>query len=148
MDFSWRVALPVLAAILATASLILLTPLRHAPLVEPTIDDIEPVEFYEEFVANPEKFVFIDVRPETSYRNVHAKGSINMPLHTLYDERHRLPMRGKEVILICSGGRASGVGYSYLEHYGFFNVRRVAGGIERWNEAGLPVEGENLGRSQ
>jgi len=42
-------------------------------------------------------------------------------------------------VLICSGGRASGVAYGYLEHYGFLNLRRINGGIENWLAEGLPV---------
>ena len=48
-------------------------------------------------------------------------------------------MKDKEIVLICTGGRASGVGYSYLEHYGFSNIARIEGGINAWADARLPV---------
>lgn len=131
----------VFIAILATATLIYFTPLKHIALVEPTIHDIDPKEFQEQFAANPDNFLFIDVRPESAYDKLHAKGSVNMPLHTLYDERHTLPKSGKEIVLICSGGRASGVGYSYLQHFGFRNIARIEGGIEHWALENLPTEG-------
>lgn len=131
--------LPSVAGFLVAAALIYLTPLKWLNIIEPRIDDIEPKAFYELYQKNPEKYLFIDVRPQEAYKKIHAEGSVNMPLHTLYDERKLLPKHGKEIILICSGGRASGVGFSYLEHYGFFNVKRIAGGIERWESDGLPV---------
>lgn len=137
-------ALPIVAAVLITLCAVYLTPLKHVNVVEPTIDDINATEFQEDYLKNPDDYIFIDVRPEAAYASAHAKGSISMPLHTLYDERHNLPKSGKQIVLICSGGRASGVGYSYLEHYGFFNIQRIEGGIEQWMAEGLPVEGTNV----
>ncbi len=120
---------------------VLLTPVRHFPLITPTIDDVDPVEFYEAFSQNPDDFVFIDVRGENSYNRVHATDSISMPLHTLYDEWRNLPRNtDKTIVLICSGALASGVGYHYLEHQGFYNIQRIEGGIENWQLSGLPVE--------
>ncbi|HWO07134.1 MAG TPA: rhodanese-like domain-containing protein [Candidatus Paceibacterota bacterium] len=142
MTISGRMALVyALGAVVVTALAIYLTPLKWITLVEPTIWDIDPHEFQADFAANPDEYIFIDVRPEAPYKAIHAAGSINMPLHTLYDMRHALPKRGKTIVLICSGGRASGVAYHYLQHFGFFNIRRIEGGIENWVLAGLPVEG-------
>ncbi len=129
----------VLTALLVAAS-IYLTPLKWVNVIEPTIKDIEPVVFYNEFQKNPDTFLFIDVRSEEVYNNIHAKGSVNIPLHMLYDERKVLPRNGKTIVLICSRNRAAGVAYSYLQHYGFTNIRRVEGGIEKWIASGLPTE--------
>lgn len=126
--------------LVGVVSVVYLTPLKWLNLVEPKIHDVLPALFYQELEENPEKIIFIDVRPEDVYSREHVKGSINIPLHMLYDERHNLPKHEKKIVLICGGGKASGVGYSYLEHYGFLNLRRVAGGIEAWKEAGLPTE--------
>ena len=79
------------------------------------------------------------MRSEREYNDRHAEGSVSMPLHTLFDQRDVLPMKDKEIVLICTGGRASGVGYSYLEHYGFSNIARIEGGINAWADARLPV---------
>jgi len=126
--------------ILVASTIIYTTPLRYLQVVEPIIDDIEPIEFYEQFRTNPDGYVFIDVRSKDSYDKLHAEGSLNIPLVQLSTEREYLPKRDKDIVLICSGGRASGIAYSYLEHYGFFNLKRIAGGVEAWEEAGLPVE--------
>jgi rhodanese-related sulfurtransferase len=132
--------------LLVTASVIYLSPLKHIAVIEPTIDDITAEEFYSMYEANPDKYIFLDVRNSTAYNRLHAAGSELQPLHTLYTERAFLPKNtDKEIVLICSGGVASGVGFSYLEHYGFFNVKRVAGGIEAWEAAGLPVETNTSG---
>lgn len=127
-----------------TAGVIYLTPLKHVALIEPTIDDISAEEFYELYQQDPDKYIFLDVRGESAFNRLHAAQSKNQPLHTFYVEREFLPKNtDKEIILICSGGAASGVGYSYLEHFGFFNIKRVEGGIEAWSAAGLPVNSIN-----
>jgi len=130
----------VLISVIFTAALIYLTPLKWIPVVEPSIYDVDAEEFYQKFSQNPDNFIFIDVRPPDMYRRIHAPGSINMPLHTLYDERRNLPKTGKTIVIICSGGRSAGVAYSYLEHFGFLNLERIEGGIEAWQLAGLPVD--------
>jgi rhodanese-related sulfurtransferase len=132
--------LPYATIAIAVLGLALLTPLRHAPLITPTIDDIDPAIFYEKYKENPNQYIFIDVRGEDAFARVSAEGSANMPLHTLYDEWRNLPRNSsKTVVLICSGGRASGVGYHYLEHHGFYNIQRIENGIEGWQAAGLPI---------
>lgn len=139
----FQVVIITLGVFLAGALLVLVTPLKHVAVIAPTINDVDPQVFHTEFVENPDDFVFIDVRGEDSYNRIHAAGSVNMPLHTLYDEWRNLPKNtDKTIVLICSGGRASGVGYHYLEHQGFFNIARIEGGIEAWQLAGLPTEAE------
>ncbi len=130
----------LLGGVLLAALVIYLTPLKNLNMIEPRIKDVPPAEFYKDFSVNPEKYVFIDVRPEESYAKEHAKGSINIPLTQMYFERTKLPKSGKTIALICTTGISSGVAYGYLEHYGFLNLRRIQGGIEAWRAAGLPVE--------
>ncbi len=139
---SFYIIAGITGALIASIT-IYLTPLKWLDIKEPTIRDVLPTLFYEEHKKNPNDFLFIDVRPPDVYAKKHAEGSINIPLHLLYDERHNLPRRGKEIVLICSGGRASGVAYSYLEHYGFLNLRRIRNGVEAWEAAGLPIVEEN-----
>jgi len=134
----------IVATAFLTASVIYMTPLKWVTVIEPTIKDIDPTEFYTAFQKNRDKYDFIDVRPESAFQNSHAVGSRNVPLQLLYDERHVLPKNGKTIVLICSGGRASGIGYSYLQHFGFMNLLRIEGGIENWIIQGLPTEGTSV----
>ncbi len=129
------------AGVSITATFIYLIPsLHYAVFIEPTIHDVASTEFYERYRANPEKYDFIDVRPADMYAQGHATGSRNIPLNVLYTEHKFLPKKGKEIVLICSGGSASGVAYGYLEHFGFNNLSRIEGGISYWKAAGLPVQ--------
>jgi rhodanese-related sulfurtransferase len=120
--------------------------IRYTPIVEPTITDVDAAAFYTKYQKDPTAFVFLDVRSSEAYNKVHAVGSTLQPLHTLYTQRHVLPRNDpkKTIVLICSGGLASGVGFSYLQHYGFRNILRVEGGIESWQAKGLPIEGTDV----
>ena len=129
----------VLVTAFAVASLIYLTPLKWLNVIEPKMNDIDSTIFHEKFQKDPESYLFIDVRSEDKYAEGHAEGSVNIHLPLFYDAHNTLPKRGKKIVLICGGGRASGVAYMYLQHFGFFNIQRIEGGIEAWQAAGLPV---------
>ena len=131
--------LTILLTALVVAAAIYLTPLKWITVIEPTVRDIPAQKFWKAYSENKDDYLFIDVRGAQAYETLHAEGSLNIPLHEFYNQRKVFPKKGKEIILICSGGVASGVGYSYLQHYGFFNVRRVEGGIEAWQAANLPT---------
>jgi rhodanese-related sulfurtransferase len=118
---------------------VLTTPLRFFDLVQPMINEITPAAFYAAYEKDPSDYIFIDVREADAYAKEHPIGAVNMPLETLYVQRHVLPKRGKTIALICGGNQASGVAYSYLQHFGFFNIMRVTGGLPAWKSAGLPT---------
>src|SRR5580693_1351895 len=56
----------------------------------------------------------------------------------------------EEVIVYCSnfGCTASVLVYQQLVDHGFQNVRHYAGGIADWEDAGYPLEGDRVNRSQ
>jgi len=124
---------------LAAFSVIFFTPLRYSTIIEPEISDLEPEKVHSLLKENPENYLFIDVRPKSDYDKLHAEGSSNTPIQFLYDKWRELPKSGKEIILICSGGRLSGVAFFFLQHFGFTNIHRVAGGLEAWALKDLPV---------
>jgi rhodanese-related sulfurtransferase len=136
----------VLVLVIGLAVFYLVPAIRYASIVEPKVKDISSEAFYAKYKENPERYVFLDVRGADAYDRLHAAGAKLQPLHTLYTERYNLPKNdaNKEIVLICSGGVASGVAYSYLQHYGFRNIVRIENGIEAWQAAGLPVEGSSV----
>ncbi len=126
---------------------------RYTDLLPPQIVDISPVEAYENVLSNPEKYILIDVRSGSEYQNAHATGSVNLPIHYLYDDMHGLPNElgipvpkntDQEIYLLCTGGRLAGVAYGYLEHHGYRNIKRIEGGIANWAKSGLPVVTKSL----
>lgn len=117
---------------------LLIPAIRYTDVLEPRVSDIDPGIIAPLIAENPDKYLFIDVRPPEMYAKLHAEGSINIPIHLFYDKRKdEFPKNtDKTIVLICSGGRLSGVAYSYLQHYGFRNIVRVGGGIENWQAQG------------
>lgn len=133
------VGVVIIVSALVGGLVVMTTPLRFVDLVEPKINEITPANFYAEYSQNPNDYIFIDVRPLDQYIKEHPAGAINMPLETLYNQRHYLPKHGKTIALICGGTQASGVAFSYLQHFGFFNIVRVSGGLPAWKAANLPT---------
>ncbi|MEX0652459.1 MAG: rhodanese-like domain-containing protein [Candidatus Paceibacterota bacterium] len=142
MNKTLQIVVLIFITIFITAGIIYATPLKHKNIIEPSVHDVLSEDFYARYIENPDEYVFIDVRGVDQYKEVHVEGSVNMPLHTLYDQRKNLPKNGKTIVIICSGGRASGVAYGYLEHYGFLNLERIEGGVAAWVTAGLPTVSE------
>jgi rhodanese-related sulfurtransferase len=75
------------------------------------------------------------------YRAKHIPGS----LHFLTPEEALASLtQDDEIVVYCSSYDciASVLAYKYLVHHGYMHVRRYAGGILDWEEAGYPLEGE------
>ena len=75
------------------------------------------------------------------YRAKHIPGS----LHFLTPEEAITSLaQDDEIVVYCSSYDciASVLAYKYLVHHGYMHVRRYAGGILDWEEAGYPLEGE------
>lgn len=148
MNNNLKLTTVIVAFLLGIAVCLALRPLKYTEFISPVIDDVSPKVVYNKLLNTPNDMVIIDVRSEYEYNQAHAKGSINLPIHYFYDDTHGLPNEkgvalpkntNKEIYLICTGGRLAGVAYSYLEHYGYRNIKRVEGGISNWNANGLPV---------
>ncbi|RJQ35262.1 rhodanese-like domain-containing protein [Candidatus Parcubacteria bacterium] len=131
---------PTIASIVVTVLAIYLTPLKNLNIIQPVTNDIDPVEFWTDYRANPDNYLFIDVRQVADYEENHAQGSVNIPIQKLFERHGELPKKGKTIVLICTGGSLSGVAYGYLEHQGFLNLRRIEGGLRNWMIEGLPIE--------
>lgn len=146
-------ALLIISGIVVGAILTLMSSsIRYTDLVYPIIDDIDPNVAYQN-ILNKKRVILIDVRSEGEYNLAHASSSINLPIHYLYDDTHGLANEkgvavpkntDAEIYLLCTGGRLAGVAYSYLEHYGYTNIKRIKNGLKGWNDAGLPVITQDL----
>jgi ArsR family transcriptional regulator len=81
---------------------------------------------------------------EWAYRAKHIPGSIHVG--TLEDAVQVLDP-DDEVVVYCSGPDciASIAAYTMLHANGFKNLRRYAGGLLEWEQAGYPLEGEMVG---
>ncbi len=84
--------------------------------------------------------LLIDVREPDEYAQGHAPGSTLIPLGQLEQRLHELSARkDKPIALICRSGNRSGVAQKILEKAGFIKTVNVAGGMNAWARAGLPM---------
>jgi rhodanese-related sulfurtransferase len=77
------------------------------------------------------------------YRAKHIPGSLHF--HDL-EEALKVLDQNDEIIVYCSNPAcpASIFAYHFLVDHGYKNVRRYAGGLLEWADAGYPLEGESV----
>lgn len=127
-----------------TILVIYLTPLRHFDLVAPSMNEVDPKVIYTAMQADPNDYLFLDVRDTNVYEGAHAVGAINMPIAMLANGHYTLPRTGKKIVLICTTGMLATIAYGYLQDWGFQNLLHVTGGLENWTVEGLPIEGTSV----
>lgn len=89
------------------------------------------------------KVALIDVRSSGEFRGEHIAGAHNLPLHELQPAQVQETARktgAEEVCLLCQGGVRSAKARAALGDIGL-PVTELAGGLNAWKQAGLPVEG-------
>jgi len=101
----------------------------------PTIDVAEADRRLREDPARP---VLIDVREPGEFLAVRAAGAALVPTSVFMARLHEIPT-DRPLLVICHvGGRSASV-TSYLVRSGRTDVVNVAGGMDAWERAGLPV---------
>src|SRR5437763_15458428 len=91
-----------------------------------------------------DQFKLVMALGDWEYRAKHIPGSLHFPTP---QEALTSLAQDDEIVVYCSSSSciASVISYAYLVHHGYMNVRRYAGGILDWEEAGYPLEGEMVG---
>ena len=84
---------------------------------------------------------------EWAFRTSHIPGSINV---TSNEQAKALLDPDDDIVVYCSDELclASQAAYRFLVQIGYKHVRRYAGGLSDWAEAGYPLEGEGLEAKQ
>jgi len=127
----------LIAGALLAAIIIYFTPVRHINVIPNRVDFIKPQEFYNDFKANPDKYVLVDIRPEF-LRFDYPENAINASIFRLSEEWKTFP-KDKTIVIFCEENVSESVAYGYLEHQGFRNIKAIDGGRKGWKEAGLPL---------
>ncbi len=89
-----------------------------------------------------DKFYLVDVRNKYFYKLEHIKGAINLDLVNI-EHAKGMFKNEDEIIVYCTGFdcMSSPQAAVKLVNMGFNKVFDYEGGLEDWNEAGLPTEG-------
>lgn len=81
----------------------------------------------------------LDVRRPAEWNTFHIKDAVHAPLAGLPQQFDRLD-RTADWVLVCAGGYRSSIAASVLERAGFTKLTTATGGMDAYQQAGLPVE--------
>jgi rhodanese-related sulfurtransferase len=115
----------------------------------PDIPTVDPVEAERRLREDPGRPVLVDVREPDEFLDARVAGSALYPTSTFLLKVQELP-RDRPLLVICRSGNRSAAVTAYLLREGWADVTNVAGGLNAWARAGLPVrrgattEGEGL----
>ena len=84
-------------------------------------------------------FKLVMTMGELAFNMAHIPGSLNISSR---EQAQKLLQMDDEIVVYCSNEAciASQATYHFLVGNGFTNVRRYAGGVSGWQEAGYPLE--------
>jgi rhodanese-related sulfurtransferase len=86
--------------------------------------------------------VVIDVREADEYATGHLAGAINIPRGLLEFKLSGTPAlepRDLNVVLYCKTSGRAALAAVAMQSMGYLHVVSIAGGIEAWMQAGMPV---------
>jgi molybdopterin/thiamine biosynthesis adenylyltransferase len=108
-------------------------------LVRSRIEEIDPADAREELTGRDA--VLVDTREQNEWDEAHLEGATLVPPATVADRIEEVaPDRSQRVVLYCRVGNRSARAADLLEsELGYEDVASIAGGIEAWQQAGLPV---------
>jgi rhodanese-related sulfurtransferase len=82
--------------------------------------------------------VLLDVREPDEVRDVRTDGALHLPFSGIAGQLDHIP-RDRPVLVMCAAGNRSAAVAAHLLANGWTDVANVAGGINAWERAGLPV---------
>ncbi|WP_138858407.1 rhodanese-like domain-containing protein [Inhella inkyongensis] len=92
-------------------------------------------------LINREKGVLLDVSEAAEYAAAHAAGSRHLPLGQIEAGAKALPSnKTLPLIVVCPTGARAGRAAQQLQKLGFEKAVVLAGGLNAWREANLPIE--------
>jgi rhodanese-related sulfurtransferase len=91
-------------------------------------------------LINRERAVLIDVSEPAEYAAGHVAGSKSVPLAQLEASTALPKNKALPLVVVCATGARAGRAVGTLKKLGFENARALAGGLEAWRAANLPVE--------
>jgi rhodanese-related sulfurtransferase len=87
---------------------------------------------------DPAKPILLDVREPKEFAAVRAPGAVLLPTSIFIARMAELPS-DRPLLVICHTGSRSAAVTGFLARNGRTDVVNVAGGMDAWEKAGLPV---------
>ncbi|MEO7337072.1 MAG: rhodanese-like domain-containing protein [Caldimonas sp.] len=91
-------------------------------------------------LINRKRAVLIDISEPAEYAAGHAVGSRSVPLGSLEGSRDLPKNKTLPLVVVCPNGSRAPRAVAVLKKLGFENARALAGGLDAWRAANLPVE--------
>ena len=91
-------------------------------------------------LINRERAVLIDISEPAEFAAGHAAGSRSVPLSSLEASRDLPKNKSLPLVVVCPNGARAPRAVAVLKKLGFENARALAGGLDAWRAANLPVE--------
>jgi rhodanese-related sulfurtransferase len=104
----------------------------------PQISTIDVAETDRRLREDPSKPMLLDVREVSEFRTVRAPGAVLVPTSSFMARVGGLPA-DRPLLVICHTGQRSAAVTGFLTQTGRGDVFNVAGGMDAWERAGLPV---------
>ena len=93
--------------------------------------------------------VVLDLRSAESFSRGHIAGARNVPMDELDGHMEKLAkFRNKPVVAVCDAGITSSKAVNSLRKSGFESVYNLKGGMNAWDQVGLPVVSGKKTRSK
>jgi rhodanese-related sulfurtransferase len=90
-------------------------------------------------LINRNKAALIDIRDKNAYAEGHIIGSLSIPTTELPNQSKKLEkLKSKPIVIVCEQGAVSARTANPLLKQGY-DVRILAGGINAWRKADLPL---------
>ena len=113
-------------------------PAKERPMSQPGIPTIDVAEAERRLREDPAGPILLDVREINEFEEVRAPGAVLIPTSTFMTRVDELPTERPLMVVCHMGGRSAAVA-GFLIRSGRNDVVNVAGGMEAWERAGLPV---------
>jgi rhodanese-related sulfurtransferase len=123
----------ILAAVVSGG--LLLWPVLQRGVSGPRLSPQEAV-----MLINREKAQLIDVSEPAEFAAGHAAGARNVPFERLESATDLPKNKTLPLVVLCPSGARASRAVAILHKLGYENSRALAGGLNAWREANLPVE--------
>ena len=91
-------------------------------------------------LINHKDALVLDVREDVEYDAGHIANAKHIPVGKIEGRLQELEkFKSKPIIVVCRSGMRSNRACSVLRKHGFTDVHNLAGGINAWQQASLPV---------
>jgi glyoxylase-like metal-dependent hydrolase (beta-lactamase superfamily II)/rhodanese-related sulfurtransferase len=129
-----RIGFDQVAGVLEGGAEVLAQHPQHAS----NLDRVTPQELSASLAGQRRPFL-LDVRTGREWGDKRIADAVHVPLSQLRERLGELPT-ARAIVVHCAGGYRSSMAASLLGTRGFQQVGELAGGIDAWARAGLPVQ--------